>query len=62
MSLFVFTGTHLENNQSDNTLIVVGLLLLKDLLFMSNYPEEQQTAMAKRIDKLIEDINHPGVP
>lgn len=40
----------------DNTLCIMGLLMLKDLLFMSRYDPELKVAISKRVDEVIANI------
>jgi len=40
----------------DETMIIVGLMLLQEMLFMSNYPDEVKKELVERSTKLIERI------
>lgn len=40
----------------DRTLIMIGLMILKDTLFKSGYPPELQRVMAHRIEQLLETM------
>jgi len=45
-----------EQRVIDDTLCIVGLLLLQDLLFMSNYPDDLKEAVRKRTAEVIANI------
>lgn len=41
---------------ADETLIIVGLMLLQEMLFMSNYPDDVKAKMKERVGMLIAKI------
>lgn len=49
----------LRDRPLDRTLVLVGLLVLKETLAISKYPKEIQEEMSERIDHLIKELNEP---
>lgn len=40
----------------DDTIVVAGLLLMREMLWMSSYPEDVRDGLRRRIDILISNI------
>jgi len=48
--------SNLSDDIADETMVVLGLLLLRELLFMSNYPDEVKKQLNERAHRLIDKI------
>lgn len=50
---------HQSMGEPDGSIVTVGLLLFKELLSKSKYPDELQESLKNRIDDMVKKIQTP---